>query len=209
MLRKRGNTLFTDSNVSDEALAGARADDDRELSAFAESYGEILKTIAELSGNVDSQVILDIKDRVDRLYEQSCGLGGDRESEKQGLARLYQAITQAIRDGAAHDAEAMKKLDEEALAHEVHWQLMQQPVVADLLFPDSPITPRDLVPTLLSEDATGFSKAMEIFRDEHRILILRQARKLLAEHKQGAALKNARARLHYLEQLVEQNGKTS
>ena len=202
--RKADNKLFAESarNVTDEAINQAREQDDQELLSFSEAYQEILKTIAELPGNVDSQIILELKDRIDRLYEQVCGLGGDRSKEKDGLIKLHQAITQAIRDGAGTDAEAVTRLDEEAQAREIHWHLLEQPILADLLFPDSPIAPDELVPSLLNENIESFGVAMDIFNDEQRKLILSQARELLSGRDQEIALDQARACLNLLEELV-------
>ena len=201
--RKFKNRLFTEDarRVDQAAVNQAREQDDQELLAFAESFQEVLKAIAELPGNVDSQIILDLKDRIDRLYEQVCGLGGDRAGEREGLTKLHRAISQAIRDGASTDPQALAKLDEEAQARELHWRLLDAPIVADLLFPDSPIIPNELIPTLLSEDADAFATAMSLFDDAQRQVVLEQARKLLEGREEDVALNDARARVHYMEQL--------
>jgi hypothetical protein len=208
--RKADNRLFAKStrDVSDEAIAQARKQDGQELLAFSTAYQEILKTIANLQGNVDTQVILDIKERIDRLYEQVCGLAGDRSEEKQGLTKLHHAITRAIRDGAEGDVEAIARLDEEARAREMHLQLLERPIIADLLYPDSPITPDELVPSLLSEDVDSFATAMGLFSDEQRRLLLTQARALLAGRDDESELDDARACLLILEDLAD-NGRTA
>lgn len=202
--RKADNRLFARSarDVSDEAIVQARKQDNQELLAFSRAYQEILKTIADLPGNVDTEVILDIRERIDRLYEQVCGLAGDRSEEKQGLARLHQAITQAIRDSAEGDVEAITRLDEEARAREIHLQLLEQPIIADLLYPDSPITPDELVPSLLSEDVDSFATTMGIFSDEQRRLLLTQAHALLAGRDDKSELDRGRACLLILEDLA-------
>ena len=202
--RKADNRLFAMSarDVSDEAIAQARKQDGQELLAFSKAYQEILKTIADLPGNVDTQVIIDIKERIDRLYEQVCGLAGDRSEEKQGLTKLHHAITRAIRDGAEGDVEAITRLDEEARAREIHLQLLEQPIIADLLYPDSPITPGELVPSLLSENAESFTIAMGIFNDEQRRLLLTQGRALLSGRDDESDLDDARACMLILEDLA-------
>jgi len=201
--RKFKNRLFAEDarRVDQDMVNLAREQDDQELLAFSEAFQQVLKTIAELPGNVDSQIILDLKDRIDRLYEQVCGLGGDRTAEREGLARLHGAISQAIREGASTDPQALAKLDEEAQARELHWQLLDTPIVADLLFPDSPINPDELIATLLSQDADAFAVAMSMFDGAQRQVVLAQAKKLMEGKDDDVALNDARARVQYLEQL--------
>jgi hypothetical protein len=202
--RKFKNRLFTeDARRVDQAMVNqAREQDEQELLAFSEAYQQVLKTISELSGNVDSQIILDLKDRIDRLYEQVCGLGGNRSQERDGLTRLHRVISQAIREGASADPQALAKLDEEAQAHELHWRLLDQAIVADLLYPDSPINPDEMIPALLSQDADAFAEAVTIFDDAQRQVVLVHARKLLEGTEEDRALDGARERVRYLEQLA-------
>jgi hypothetical protein len=209
--RRFKNRLFPEDarRVDQAAVNQAREQDEQELLAFSKAYQQVLKTIAELSGNVDSQIILDLKDRIDRLYEQVCGLGGDRSSERDGLTRLHRVISQAIRDGASADPQAMAKLDEEAQAHELHWKLLDHAIVADLLYPDSPINPDELIPALLSEDADAFANAITIFDDNQRQVVLAHALKLLEGREEDRALDEARARVRYLEQLAADDAGTT
>ena len=96
----------------------------------------------------------------------------------------------------------MAKLDEEAQAHELHWRLLDQAIVADLLYPDSPINPDEMIPALLSQDADAFAEAVTIFDDAQRQVVLVHARKLLEGTEEDRALDGARERVRYLEQLA-------
>jgi hypothetical protein len=196
--RKFRNPLYSgaEQKVAQADVNQARQEDEQELLGFSNAFQEVLKTI------VESQVILDLKERVDRLYEQACGLGGDRSGEREGLDRLHQAIAQAIRHGAGNDVEALTRLDEEAQARAMHMQLLQYDIVADLLYPETPIRPEDLIPALLSQDADALEAVMTLFDDEQRQFVLVQARQLLEALGDGSELDSARERVQQLEQRV-------
>ncbi len=204
MHRKFNNLLFPeqDRKVSQDQVDAARELDDEELQQFTKSYHTILQEIVELVQNVESELVLKLKQRLDQLYEQVCGLGGDRTAEKAGLYKLHQAIDQAIAAGAAGDATAEAQLAQEAQARKIHWQMLQQPMVADLLRTESPISQDDLLPTLLSEEAESFSITMGMFDPEQCRSLLGQAETLLKSHEGEPGLENARARVENLKRLV-------
>lgn len=193
--RKFNNPLFpnTDQQVSQDQAAIARQRDQEELQQFSEDFQTILQEIVGLAQNVDSEIILKLKQRLDRLYEQVCGLGGDRSADKAGLSKLHQVINQAIAKGAAGDTHAEEKLVQEAQARNIHWQLLEEPLVADLLLPDSPIPQDDLLPSLLSESASSFGATMTMFSPEQCRSLLAQAEVLLLGREDEPELENARA----------------
>lgn len=209
--RKFNNVLFPEAErvVSQDQVAVVRALDEEELLQFSEDYQVILQEIADLAENVDSEAVLDIKQRLDQLYEQVCGLGGDRTAEKEGLVKLHQAIHQAIVKGAGGDATAETRLSQETQARNIHWQLLEEPLVADLLRPDSPISRDDLLPSLLSEDAGSFGVTMGMFGPEQRRSLLTQAEAWLKGREDEPGLENAWALIEFLQGLVtsaEENG---
>ncbi|MEE8387265.1 MAG: hypothetical protein V3R65_01700 [Acidiferrobacterales bacterium] len=202
--RKFNNPLFPEEKrvVSQDQVEAAYALDKEEFQHFSDDYQTILQEIADLAENVDSEVVLKLKQRLDQLYEQVCGLGGDRTAEKKGLTKLHQAVNQAITTGAAGDPTAEEKLAQEAQARNVHWQLLEEPLVADLLRPDSPISQDDLLPSLLSEGAGSFGVAMGMFDSAQRRSLLTQAETLLQGREEEPGLENARARVEFLQGLV-------
>lgn len=202
--RKFNNPIFPVEVrvVSQDQVEAARALDDEEFQHFSDDYQAILQEIADLAQNVDSEVVLKLKQRLDQLYEQVCGLGGDRTAEKRGLTKLHQAVNQAITTGAAGDPTAEEKLSQETQARDIHWQLLEEPLVADLLRPDSPISQDDLLPSLLSEDAGSFGVAMGMFDPEQRRSLLTQAEAWLKDREEEPGLDNARARVEFLRGLV-------
>ena len=209
--RKFHNPLFPEAEreVSQGQVTTARALDGKELLHFSEDYQIILQEIADLAQNVGSEVVLKLRQRLDQLYEQVCGLSGDRTADKAGLTKLHQAIGQAITTGAAGDSAAEAKLAQEAQARSIHWQLLEEPLVADLLRPDSPISQNDLIPSLLSEDASSLGVIMGMFSPEQDRSLLAQAEALVQSRENESELDNARARIKFLQERVanvEKNG---
>ncbi len=206
--RKYNNPLFPAAarSVSQDQIVAARALDEKEFKKFSTDFNTILQEFIGLKKNEDSEIILALKQRLDQLYEQVCGLGGDRSKEKEGLTKLHQAVNQSIAAGAAGDANAEEKLAEEAQARNTHWQLLEEPMVADLLWPDSPISQDDMVPSLLSTDANSFSVTMGMFDDDQQRSLLTQAEKLVLDCDQDSDLDNARACIKLLQELVANDG---
>lgn len=195
--RRCNNPLFGErAHVSTDELQQARQADDGERVEFYQTFQQVLEEISKLAGNVDSAVILELKQRVDRQYEQCCGLAGDNEQARQGLERLQQMIMQAIAQGAGDDPVAQKELADEAAARQLHSQLLQQVIVDDLLRPDTPLAAEDLLPSLLSEAPEGLAAALQMFDAEQLAHLFSAGESLLAGlEQQGVDTAVARERL--------------
>lgn len=182
LLRRRDNPLFPPDRrlVTGAHLAAARAADVAEEAAFREDFAALLSQASTLSGQVDSAVVLELKERADRLYEQCRGLGGDHQAEEQGLNRLLAVLMRAVRAGAGDDPQALDELAQEEVAREYHQRLLCEPLIADLLHPDSPVHEDELVATLLSASPGAWAAALEVFPPEQVRAILERASHLLA-----------------------------
>jgi hypothetical protein len=175
--RKYGNPLFPEAarTVSQARIDEARRKDDEEVRAFQQDFQQALKEVSEFTGHVDTEIILGIKERLDRLYEQCAGFSGDYSAEKQALLRLSQVIMQAIGRAAAGDTLAEEELKKEQAAREIHQKLLDYLLVPHLLRADSPITREDLVPTLLSEDPETVRVVMSLFDPEQQAELRQEA----------------------------------
>lgn len=184
--RKHDNPLFapgqrpTDQSDVDDA----RRADEAEQAAFREAFHALVNRAAALAGTVQTEAILEIKEEIERLYEQCMGLGGDYEAERQALGRLNGAIMKAIRHAAAGDTVAAEELEREATAREMHLRLLEYPLVADLLWRESPIEPDELAPSLLSESAETVQVVMSLFQPEQQAELRAQGRHLLQQLQQ-------------------------
>jgi len=154
LARRHLNPLFGDPppEFDSEELERARRRDAEEVATFDEEFKALVQQIADLKPNEDSTVILELKERLDQAYERVCSLGGDQARIKAAIRQLIQVIMAAVRKGAGSDIQALAELDQEDEARAMHYALLEHPLVADVLDPQSAITPEELLPSLLSAD---------------------------------------------------------
>jgi hypothetical protein len=199
--RMLNNPLFpaTERNVVQMEVNAAQRRDEKEYEAFAAAFRTLLEDARKLAPQVESDVIIELKERCDRLYEQCAGLGGERGRELEALKRLTEVIMRQVWAGAGDDPQARKELQMEEQARAFHYQLLQYPLIADLLSPETPIPPQHLAATLLSESEPAVNAALELFDPEQRRELCRQATELLDELRgSGEDLSTARSRLRLL-----------
>ncbi|MCW8955936.1 MAG: hypothetical protein OQL09_03570 [Gammaproteobacteria bacterium] len=178
--RKYRNPLFPGAEVSEMDIAQARKQDAEEVDQFINHFRDLVKQAIELDTNADADVILKLKELLDKSYEQCAGLTGEQGEIKTMIKRLLASIMQAMWKGVGQDFQAQSKLENEEKARESHFALLEYPLVADLIRPDSPIVEDDLVPVLLSESIDNVRMAMQIFVPEQQIMLVQLARELLA-----------------------------
>lgn len=179
--RRYQNVLFPPERreVSMEELNEARYLDQLEIRQFTQDFQKLVADSAALEGRVDTEIILDLKSRIERLYHTCAGLGGDWQSHKTALNRLNQVIVKSLRSNAGNDPLALRELDRESAARQQHIALLEHCVVADLLRDDSPILGEELVPVLLSEAAETVTAVKVVFEAQQLAAIKDQAAALL------------------------------
>lgn len=163
--RRLDNTLFGARALArdDASLLEMQRRDHEELLAFITELRETVQQAVDLKPNEGSEVVLALKERLDRLYEQSAGLADQQHDNQTAIAQLIEVIMRNVERGAAGDAQAIAELEQERLARAAHFALLREPLVADLLHPDSTIRPDDLAATLLSASQPALRAAMELF----------------------------------------------
>ena len=174
--------LKSETPVTQEMVNEAHQQDLSELEAFKNEFIQVMNRAVELKPNTDSEVILKLKEDLDRLYEQCCGLTGNISDYKQGIEKLTRVVMQAVWAGAGDDTTAQSELAQEEAARAQHYELLQISLVSHLLRPDSPVTEEQLVPVLLGEDVDDVRQILTLFDDEHLLHMKNQAEKLLGEH---------------------------
>lgn len=177
LIRCADNPLFPEQRrrVIHIEVTQAQRRDVEEASAFQTDFQALLQRAIKLDPQADSEVILKLKEDLDQAYERSCGLGGDLREIQAALRKLLNIVMQAVWLGAANDAAAEANLREEELARAAHFQLLELPLIADLIRPDSPIGPDELIPSLLSESSEGVAAALELFDADQLIVLCRDA----------------------------------
>lgn len=179
--RRYDNPLFPPGRqqITQADVDAARATDEREYQAFRTEFHQLLQEAGNMAGSVDTELVLGLKERIEQLYERCAGFGGDHSKEKQGLLRLNEVIMTAVRGAAGDDPLAMEELEKEQTARQLHLELLEYPLVADLLREDTPIEAQDLVPTLLSEDPESVRVVMSLFEPQQQAQLQSEASRLV------------------------------
>lgn len=176
--RAFANQLFVDAGISvtPQTVEDAQFEDRLEAEKFLEEFYALVEKVVGMDARVESDVMLDLKQQLDKSYETASGLGGDMSDIKSAIKELLVLMMKAIHSGAGDDQQALMNLAEEELARTMHFEVLEYPLVADLLRPDGLIEQGVLVPTLLSEDFDSIPAVISIFTPE-------QAAELVAEGK--------------------------
>jgi len=200
--RKLANPLFPDGPgaVDDDALLEVQRLDHEALVAFIADLRRLIAEAVGLPPTAESDQVLSLKERLDKAYETACGLADEQERNKAAIRRLLEVMMRAVRTGASGDPRAEAELEQETQARDLHYRLLEHPLVADLLAPESPIGPDELAPTLLSAEPEGLEAALDLFDTGQLALIVAQSRDLLSRSDPGGGLlAEARDRLARLE----------
>jgi len=160
-------------------IQDARNQDAQDVEKFIEHFRELVQQVAELEPNTDADVILELKERLDKTYEASAGLAGEQDEVREMIKRLLTMMMQSMWKAVGNDAQGISKLEMEEQARQAHFALLEHPFIADLLAPDSLIDEKLMVPCLLSEDAESVALAVQLFDPEQQQLIYQQAAQLL------------------------------
>ncbi len=203
--RRHGNPLFADPppRIGRTELERARSEDREEERRYQEDFVALIQDAGSLKPNEESEVILKLKERVDQAYEQASGLGGDQSRIKAAIPQLIAAIMGAVRRGAGDDRLALQELSQEERARSLHYRLLEHPLVADLLAPDSPVTAEHLLPTLLSSEENALEAALNLFDPQQLGILVEEGRTLLDGSEQGERLPStAKARLVLMERAL-------
>lgn len=179
--RKVNNPLFGDLAFTQEDVLQARARDEQELTAFMENFHAIAKDASELDANVDAEVLIELKGRLEKNYETSCCVMGSQVEIQQGLTRLIDSIMTSLLHASQEEEDAYHKLLEEKAAREIHFELLNFPLIADLLRSDSPIQSNELMPALLSEQEKVVLASTQLFTDDQLAFICEHGNSMLAD----------------------------
>jgi len=178
--RRLDNPLFVEqASLSEDELLEAQRRDHEELLAFINELRQAVQRAVELKPNEESEVILKLKEDLERLYETSAGLADDQQDNQQAIRQLLAVIMRSIAANAAGDSLAEQELDMEAQARSLHFDLLRTPLVADLLHPQSLIGAEQLAAALLSEPAEAVQAALQLFDEKQREQLAAEAQALL------------------------------
>jgi len=211
LLRKRDNPLFSRAarEVSNEALASARLQDGMEMDRFIQEFQALVQRAVALEPNTPSETVLELKEELDRGYQQACALPGDQSAVKAAIRKLLGVIMRAVRSGSGNDAYAARQLDEEDLARQTHFELQELPLVAALTHPESPVAADELIPSLLSEDDASLERCLTLFDDRQLAEIRQDAAQYLQRIDADRRLSDAWRRLDLIRRHFRAGGADS
>lgn len=204
--RRLLNPLFPkpERELTQQDIDESQQKDEENLLKFMNHFQSVVQKTTELGSNSESDIVLEIKEQLDECYATSCAMPGEHESLKVAIIKLITAIMAAIRKGATGDPVALKKLDEEDVAREMHNGLHERKLIADLMLENSPILENELTPTLLNEEADDLNAALQLFSEEQLELIIKDAQALLDRlRKEGHEIPLAWERFQQIKQALD------
>jgi hypothetical protein len=199
--RRLDNPLFREpATLNDADLLNAQRLDHEELLAFITELRATVERALNLKSNEESDVILKLKEDLERLYETSAGLADEQGANQQALSQLLAAVMNTIRSNTTGDSLAEQEMAMEQQARQMHFELLQHALVADLLHPETLIAPDQLVPTLLSSPTEQVKAVMVIFDSEQLAMISQEAQALLSLHDPQKKIVDAQTNLTVIQQ---------
>ncbi len=182
LIRKNSNPLFSNSQLelTQEFVDEARQQDLEEYNQFLDDFNNLIQEVSQLEERIETEIILEFKERIDRMHDQCVGFGRDVSIYLQALSKLYETIMNTIRIGAANDTLAISELNKEQEARKLHLEIINYTLVSDLIRADSPIEENELVASLLSDSAESVQVVMSLFDSPQRELIKAEAARLVA-----------------------------
>ncbi|NOX08440.1 MAG: hypothetical protein GXP22_02935 [Gammaproteobacteria bacterium] len=166
--RKHNNPLFNNPPIDQQDIHLAQQEDQQEINLFMDKFRKLVQRSVELDANVDADILLTLKEDLDKIYEQSAGLAGDQSDIKGMIKRLIDTIMKGIWSGIGNDTLAKSKLEMEEEAREAHFELLEHPLIADLLCTDSVIAENELAPTLLTASSHEIDLILPLFTTEQQ-----------------------------------------
>jgi len=187
LLRMDGNPLFSRPPVefSGNDYIRARQQDNEELHSFHEEMRAVIQQAIELEDNVESEVILQLRATLDQLYARCSSFGGGCVEHKQNIRKLIDLVMKAVWQAAGNDPHAREELEKEEMARQQHFRLLEYPLIADLIRPDTPVEHKDLIPTLLCADRDELEATFWLFDQPHMQLLYDEAEQLLQQCREG------------------------
>ena len=199
--RRLDNPLFREpATLNDTDLLNAQRLDHEELLAFITELRTTVERALNLKSNEESDVILKLKEDLERLYETSAGLADEQGANQQALSQLLAAVMNTIRSNTTGDSLAEQEMAMEQQARQMHFELLQHALVADLLHPETLIAPDQLVPTLLSSPTEQVKAVMVIFDSEQLAMISQEAQALLSLNDPQKKIVDAQTNLTVIQQ---------
>lgn len=204
--RKDGNPLYAipAPHYTNADYMQARRLDTEELNAFQSEMQEVIQLAIDLPSNAESDLVLSLRGKLDQLYTRCSGFGTSCGSHKQSIRKLIEVVMNAVWEASAGDPMARMELEQEEMARQQHFCLLEYPLISDLMRPDTPVSQDELIPTLLHADEDELEAVLWMFESEQLQNICEEAKSLLASRReQGYPLAEAWVNLELIIEHIE------
>jgi len=202
LIRRNNNPLFSERQtvVNSDSLMNAQKEDHELLQKFMLEFKQTMLKAVDFKSNEDSEVILEIKDTLDKLYATSSTVADDQTRIRESIKKFLNVIMQSVISGAGNDSHALQELEQEEKAREANFMFLDSKLAADILDPESPIDESDLIPTLLSADKDELAITIQLFDKKQLSFILGEGENLLNSlDSEGVDVKQAAENFVFIE----------
>jgi hypothetical protein len=209
--RKLNNPLFLKRGpLTQQAIYDAQSQDQQALLLFMEHFRELVQQAVTLDKNVESDVILLLKAKLEQLYAVCTGLPGETLALKSAMKKLIAAMNSSLRNAALkEDSDALDKIDNDEAHTALHLQLCEHLIVSDILNPDQIINPSEQLPALLNESAEGLQAALALYPPDRLTQMVAEAIVLLKKvEAEGHTVPDAWRRLAQMETWLQSASST-
>ncbi len=202
-LQRLYRTPLFSGSISQEQVQKAKKQDDKIRQDYIKTLQTLLEKATQLQGNEKSEVVLALKEDLEKSYAECVCLAGKNTPYKDALKKLIEIVNHSIRQAAHDDNTALHTLEHEELARQQHFYLLENRFIADLLHPQSPIAENQLLPCLLNESCASMKDILPLFTLEQLIELQTQTQILLQDKENAAIdLSNARYILTSMQQQI-------
>lgn len=187
--RKLKNVLFPRpvNEYTDDDLLEVQRLDHEEIVEFLAKLRKLVEQAVALKQNEESEIVLDLKAELEKMYEVACRLGDQQGNNKSAIRDLLKVIMSTVRSHSGGDAKAEGELLQEEMARQHHFATLEHVFVADLIDPDTLILEDELAAVMLTEEEGQVKKALELLDQDQRFLLAEEAQELVLKKSPGVA----------------------
>ena len=183
LARRCGNPYFPSQLqvVSEEELFNARMVDNADYHLAEERFARLGEEFEALPLTVTIDDFHKVRERLDDLIFFSMGVGGHAYEFATKADQIRDALISDMRTAFSNDEEALESIEKADKFHKQKVRKFYIPVMAQMLRERSPIRGEDTIAAILSEDAQTIALVMSVFDEQTRLLVQREALRLLKE----------------------------
>jgi hypothetical protein len=179
--RRCNNPYFPASQqiVSEAELTEARKIDHEDHILAEQRLLQLAKETSGLTSVLTRKDFQYFRESLDKLIKFSIGVGG-RTNEIASMANeMRDALISDMRRSFSNHKDLLALLEKTETSFKQTNRIFHTPVMAQMVRERSPIDPKHVIPTFLSEDAQTISLIMSIYDGQTRLELNREALKLL------------------------------